>query len=170
VSLNIFSVPFPFFLLLLSAVICTFENVLVLMDTIGEWSTSGQLFYLLFSVSFHVCFGRFTKNHRPFIVPLYDNICCAYLDDISVCCSLGVHGYFLSMPPYRIGRPLWLSSTTSLLDLCLVTRLRRLQSVLYWRRQPVKYKSLGCSPSGVLWHPIQIWWWAPHLIWDIRWW
>jgi hypothetical protein len=39
------------------------------------------------------------KNHRPFIVPLYDDIYCAYLDDISICCSFGARGYFLSIPP-----------------------------------------------------------------------
>jgi hypothetical protein len=30
-------------------------------------------------------------------------------------------------------------------------------------------QKFGVPPSGVLWHPMWIWWHAPHLIWDIRW-
>jgi hypothetical protein len=30
-------------------------------------------------------------------------------------------------------------------------------------------RKFGVPPSGVLWHPICIWWHAPHLIWDIGW-
>jgi hypothetical protein len=73
------------------------------------------------------------------------------------------------MPPCRIGRPLRSSSPIILLGLCLVTGLSGAQSVLYWRRQPVEYKCLGCPPSGVLWHPKWIWWHTPLLIWDIWW-
>jgi hypothetical protein len=56
VSLNIFLPPFPCFLLLLSAVICAFENMLVPMGSIGAWSTSCQLFYLLFMCFFPCLF------------------------------------------------------------------------------------------------------------------
>jgi hypothetical protein len=28
------------------------------------------------------CIGRFTKNHWPFIISLYDDICCAYFEDV----------------------------------------------------------------------------------------
>jgi hypothetical protein len=69
--------------------------------------------------------------------------------------------------PYRIGRPWRPSSPAILLGLCLVAGLSGAQSVLYWWRQPVKNRCLGCPPSGVLWHPKWIWWHAPHLIWDI---
>jgi hypothetical protein len=40
-------------------------------------------------VFFLACVGRSTKNHRPFIISLYDDICCAYFDDVPNCCSLG---------------------------------------------------------------------------------
>jgi hypothetical protein len=45
VSLDIFLPPFPRSPLLSSSAICAFENVLVLMSTIGAWSTLGQMFY-----------------------------------------------------------------------------------------------------------------------------
>jgi hypothetical protein len=35
------------------------------------------------------CIGRFTKNYRPFVISLYDDICCAYFDDVPFCRSLG---------------------------------------------------------------------------------
>jgi hypothetical protein len=117
-------------------------------------------------IFFFGCVGRFTKNHRPFIIFLYDNICSTYFDDVLFCCSFGHCRY---MPPCRIGRPLRPSTPTLLLGLCLMTGLSSAQSVLYWRCQPVEYRCLGCPPSGVLWHPKWIWWHAPHLIWDIWW-
>jgi hypothetical protein len=33
-------------------------------------------------IFFFVCVGRFTKNHRSFIIFLYDDICCTYFDDV----------------------------------------------------------------------------------------
>jgi hypothetical protein len=142
----------------------------------SRWAPSGHgvfqvgCFASCSHVLFLTCLGRFTKNHRPFIILLYNDICCAYFDDVSSCRSFGGSRHFISMTPCLIGWPLWLSSPTILLDLCLVTGLRCTQSALYCRCQPIKYKSLGCPPSGVPWHPIWIWWHNLHLIWDIWWW
>jgi hypothetical protein len=33
-------------------------------------------------IFFFGCVGRFAKNHRPFIISLYDNICSTYFDDV----------------------------------------------------------------------------------------
>jgi hypothetical protein len=52
------------------------------------------------------------------------------------------------MPPCRIGRPWRPSSPTILLGLCLVTGLSGAQSVLYWWRQPIKNRCLGCPQAG----------------------
>jgi hypothetical protein len=71
--------------------------------------------------------------------------------------------------PCRIGWPWKPSSPAILLGLCLLTGLNGAQSVLCWWCQPVEYGCLGCAPSGVLWHPKQIWCHAPHLIWNIWW-
>jgi hypothetical protein len=114
--------------------------------------------------SFFGCVGRFTKNHRPFIIFLYDDICCTYFDDVLFCRSFGCCRY---MPPCRIGQPLRSSGPAILLGLCLMTRLSSAQSVLYWRCHPVEYRRLGCPPSVVLGHSKWIWWHAPYLIWDI---
>jgi hypothetical protein len=40
-------------------------------------------------VFFFACIGRFTKNHRPFTIFLYDGICCIYFDDVPFCRPLG---------------------------------------------------------------------------------
>jgi hypothetical protein len=45
---------------------------------------------------FFVCVGRFAKNHRPFIIFLYDDICCTYFDGVLFCHSLNCCRY---MPP-----------------------------------------------------------------------
>jgi hypothetical protein len=117
---------------------------------------------------FFACIGRFTKNHRPFVIFLCDDIYCAYLDNVPFCRPLVGCRY---MPSCQIGQPLRPSGLSILIGLCLVTRLRGTQPVLYWRCQPIKNRCLGCPPpSRVLWHPEWIWWHAPHLIWDIgRW-
>jgi hypothetical protein len=91
------------------------------------------------------CVGRFAKNHRPFIIFLYDNICSAYFDDVLFCCSLSCCRH---MPPCRIGRPWRPSSLAILLGLCLVTGLSGAQLVLYWRCQPLEYRCLGCPQAG----------------------
>jgi hypothetical protein len=114
--------------------------------------------------SFLVVLADSPKNHRPFIIFLYDHICSTYFDDVLLCCPFGCCRY---MPPCRIGRPWRPSSPAILLGLCLVTGLSGAQSVLYWWRQPIKNRCLGCPLGGVLWHPKWIWWHAPHLIWDI---
>jgi hypothetical protein len=138
----------------------------------SQWAPSGhEIFWVGYfagsRVIFFACIGRFTKNYRPFFIFLYDDICCAYLDDVPFCRPLGGCRY---MPPCWIGRPLRPNNLAILLDLCLVTGLRGTQSFLYWRCQPFKYRCLGCPPSGVLWHPKWIWWHAPHLVRDIwRW-
>jgi hypothetical protein len=67
----------------------------------------------------------------------------------------------VGIAPCRIGRPLRPSSPEILLGLCLVTGLSGVQSVLYWRCQPVEYRYLGCPPSGILWYPKWIWWHTP---------
>jgi hypothetical protein len=113
-------------------------------------------------ILFFGCVGRFTKNHRPFIIFLYDDIYSTYFDDVLFCRSFGRCRY---MPPCRIGRPLRPSSPAILLGLYLLTGLGGAQSVLYWRCQPIEYRCLGCPPCGVLWHPKWIWWHTPHLIW-----
>ena len=86
-------------------------------------------------IFFFACIGRFTKNHRPFVISFYDNIFCTYFDGVPFCRPLGGCRY---MPPCRIGRPLWPSGPTILLGLCLVTVLRGTKSVLYERCQPIK--------------------------------
>jgi hypothetical protein len=98
-------------------------------------------------VFFFACISRLTKNHRPFIIFLYDDICCTYFDDVLFCRPLGGCRY---MTPCWIGRPLRSSGPTILLGLCLVIGLSSAQSVLYQRCQPVEYRCLGCPPSRVL--------------------
>jgi hypothetical protein len=48
------------------------------------------------------CVGQFAKNHRPFLIFLYDNICSTYFDDVLFCCSFSC---CRRMPPCRIGWP-----------------------------------------------------------------
>ena len=119
------------------------------------------------NVFLFACIGRFTKNHRPFVICLYEDICCTHSNDVPFCRPLGGCRY---MPPCWISWPLRPSGPAIKLGLCLVTGLRGTQSVLYWGCQPIKSRRLGCPPSGVLWYPEWIWWHAPHLIRDIgRW-
>jgi hypothetical protein len=47
-------------------------------------------------IFFFVCVGRFTKNHQPFVIFLYDDICCYYFDEVSFCRPVGGCSY---MPP-----------------------------------------------------------------------
>jgi hypothetical protein len=118
-------------------------------------------------VSFFACTSRFTKNHRAFIISLYNDICCTYFDDVTFYRFLSCCRY---MPPAELVSLLRPSGPAILLGLCLVTRLSGTQSVSYCRCQPIEYRCLGCPPSGVLWHPKWIWWHAPHLIWGMwRW-
>jgi hypothetical protein len=79
-------------------------------------------------ILFFGCVGRFTNNHRPFIIFLYDDICRTYFDDILFCCSFGRCSYIL---PCQIDRPLRPSTPAILLGLCLVIGLSGAQSVLY---------------------------------------
>jgi hypothetical protein len=44
---------------------------------------------LLTIVPFFVCVGRFTKNHRPFVILLYDDICRSYFNDVSFYRTVG---------------------------------------------------------------------------------
>jgi hypothetical protein len=157
-----------FFYFLFLALLCSLALQFSLLRLCqSRWAPSRHgvfwiSYFVEFSrVSFFACTGRFTKNHQPFIISLYNNICCTYFDDVPFCHSLGCYRY---IPPCRIGRPLWPSRLTILLGLCLVTGLSGAQSVLYWRCQPVEYRCLGCPPSVVLWHLKWIWWHAPHLI------
>jgi hypothetical protein len=73
---------FPCSPLLSGAAIYAFETVSVPMGTIGAWSILDRLFCWLLFAFLHACIGRFTKNHQSFIISLYDNICCAYFDDV----------------------------------------------------------------------------------------
>jgi hypothetical protein len=45
----------------------------------------------------------YQKNHRLFTIAMYDDICCDYFNDISICSSfdIGIYncGQFLPMPP-----------------------------------------------------------------------
>jgi hypothetical protein len=118
-------------------------------------------------ILFFGCVGLFTKNHRPFIIFLYDDIRCAYFNNVLLCRSRGCCRY---MPPCRIGRPLRPSGLAILLGLRLLTGLSSAQSGLYWRCQPIEYICLGCPPSGVLWHPKRILWHVPHVTRGIWWW
>jgi hypothetical protein len=162
-----FPPPFPGSHLLSGAVIFAFAIALIPMGTIGAWSILNRPFcwqrYLLFlfvladlpeiiDPSLFYCTMTYvvpTSTTSPFIYR-----------------TVGGRSY---IPPCRISQPLGPSGSAILLGLCSWTRLRGSQSVLYWRRQPVKNRCLGCPPGGVLWHPKWIWWYAPHLIWDIWW-
>jgi hypothetical protein len=130
--------------LLSSIVIFAFGTVSIPMVTIEACSILDRLFDGS-RIFFFVCVGRFTKNHRPFIIFLYDDIYCTYFDDVLFYRSLGCCRY---MPPYRIGQPLRPSRLAILLGLCLVTGLSGAQSVLYWKCQPVEYRCLGCPQVG----------------------
>jgi hypothetical protein len=137
----------------------------------SRWAPSGHgVFWIGYFIDsrtfFFVCVGRFTKNHRPFVILLYGDICRSYFNDVSPFRTVGGCS---CMPPCRISQPFGPSCSAILLGLCSWTRLRGSQSVLYWRCQSIEYRCLGCPPSGVLWHPKWVWWHAPHLIWDIWW-
>jgi hypothetical protein len=82
----------------------------------------GSAILMVVVSSFLVVLADLPKNHRPFIIFLYDNICSAYFDDVLFCCSLSCCRH---MPPCRIGRPWRPSSPAILLGLCLVTGFRR---------------------------------------------
>ena len=84
------------------------------------------------------------KNHRPFVILLYDDICRSYFNDISFFRTVGGCS---CMPPCRISQPLGPNCSAILLGLCLWTRLRGSQSVLYWRCQPIEYRCLRCPPK-----------------------
>jgi hypothetical protein len=95
VSLNIFSASFS---LLSSAAI----SLLRLCQS--RWAQLGHgVFWAGCFASSHVFFfasmGRFTKNHQPFIISLYDDICCTYFDDVPFCRPLGGYRY---MPHARL--------------------------------------------------------------------
>jgi hypothetical protein len=164
VSLNIFSASFSWFSFTLRR--CNFR----FWDHVNpDGHHRGMEYFglaILMAVvsSFFGCVGRFTKNHRSFIIFLYDDIYCTYFDDVLFCRSFGYYGY---IPRCRIGRPLRPSGPTILLGMCLMIRLSGAQSVLYWRCHPVEYRGLGCPPSVVLGHSKLIWWHAPYLIWDV---
>jgi hypothetical protein len=49
-------------------------------------------------VFFLAYIDRFTKNHRPFIVSLHDNICCAYFDDVPFCMTTSVVPILIMSP------------------------------------------------------------------------
>jgi hypothetical protein len=72
------------------------------MGTIRTWSIFDRMSYWLLLCLLSLVYLVLTKNHRVFVIPLYNHICCGYLDDISICCSFGIsrcaRGYFLSMP------------------------------------------------------------------------
>jgi hypothetical protein len=90
-----FRLLFPGSLSLLGAVIFAFAIVSIPMGTIGAWSILDRLFNVSRIFSF-ACVGRFNKNHRPFIIFLYDDICCAYFYNVIPYRSLGCYRY---MPP-----------------------------------------------------------------------
>jgi hypothetical protein len=141
VSLNILSTSFSLAL-----------QFSLLRSCQSRWAPSGHgVFWVDYfagsCVFFFACIGRFTKNHQPFIISLYDNICCTYFDDVPFCRPLGGCRY---MPPAGLVGLLWPSGLAILLGLCLVTGLSDTQSVLYWRCQPIEYRCLGCPKRGTV--------------------
>jgi hypothetical protein len=134
VSLNIFSASFSWFSFALRR--CNFR----FCDRVNpDGHHRGMEYFesaiLLTVVYFFVCVGRFTKNHRPFVILLYDDICHSYFNDVLFYRTVRGCSY---MPPCQISQPLGPSCSAILLGLCSWTRLRGSQSVLYWRRQPSK--------------------------------
>jgi hypothetical protein len=105
---------------------------LLLRPCESQWAPSGHgVFWVSYFAGSHVflfaSIGRFTKNHWPFIIFVYDDICRAYLDYVPFCRPLGGCRY---MPLVGSVDLLRSSGPAILLGLCLVTGLRDTQSVL----------------------------------------
>jgi hypothetical protein len=96
VSLNIFSASFSWFCFALRRCnFCFWDRVNPdrhhrSMEYLGSTILMAAASYFLF------CVGRFAKNHWPFIIFLYDDICCTYFDDVLFCRSFGCCRY---VPP-----------------------------------------------------------------------
>jgi hypothetical protein len=96
VSLNIFSASLSWFSFALRRCNFCFCDRVNLNEHHRGMEYFGSVVLLTVVPSFFACHGRFTKNHRPFIIFLYDGICCSYFDDVSFCRPVGGCSY---MPP-----------------------------------------------------------------------
>jgi hypothetical protein len=117
------------------------------MGTIGAWSILDRLFCS--RTFFFVCVGRFTKNHRPFIILLYDDICRSYFNDVPFYRTVGSCSY---MPPAGLVS-LWAELFGNLVGHVLMDQIEGLSIGLVLEASICQEQMFGVPPGRVLWHP-----------------